>query len=301
MAGKPRRRLEYAGWNTDIFDNDTKIDKLLDAQGWIGFCIYFFLCQKAFSSDGYFYRWCFDDSATTARKMGCGIGAGAVEETVNYCLRIGLFDKRLFDRWNVITSKGIQRSYWAVAKNRRDKTVYQELWLLEKSESDGVVFVRLKTEMSGANDHLSAANSHLSATNEIVVKESKVKGNNNIMSDSDEPEQPAPKPSKPMKHKYGEYNNVLLTDEELKKLKAEYPDLDDRIERLSSYMASTGKSYKSHYATIRNWARKDAEQQKPVRQEVVPSWLKKHTKPGFNDFQQNEYDFDQLESELISN
>ena len=67
---------------------------------------------------------------------------------------------------------------------------------------------------------------------------------------------------KPVKHKYGEYNNVLLTDDELDKLKGEYPDWEDRIERLSSYVASTGKSYKSHYATIRNWARKDKEQSK---------------------------------------
>jgi predicted phage replisome organizer len=86
---------------------------------------------------------------------------------------------------------------------------------------------------------------------------------NNILSDSDEPESPSPKPSKPVKHKYGEYNNVLLTDEELKKLKTEYSDYKERIERLSSYVASTGKKYKSHYATIRNWARKDAEV-KPV-------------------------------------
>jgi predicted phage replisome organizer len=70
---------------------------------------------------------------------------------------------------------------------------------------------------------------------------------------------PPPKAKKPVKHKHGEYANVLLTDEELDKLKAEYSDWQERIERLSSYIASTGKSYKSHYATIRNWARKDAE------------------------------------------
>ena len=64
---------------------------------------------------------------------------------------------------------------------------------------------------------------------------------------------------RPRKHKYGEYKNVLLTDDELEKLKAEYADYLDRIERLSSYIASTGKTYKSHYATIRNWARADAE------------------------------------------
>ena len=68
------------------------------------------------------------------------------------------------------------------------------------------------------------------------------------------------KPPKPMRHKYGAYENVLFTDEEIAKLREEFPhDFADRIERLSEYMASTGKRYKNHLATIRNWARKDAE------------------------------------------
>lgn len=67
------------------------------------------------------------------------------------------------------------------------------------------------------------------------------------------------KADKPLtRHKYGSYKNVLFTDEEYAKLQAEYPtDYSERIERLSEYIASTGKSYKSHLATIRSWARKD--------------------------------------------
>ena len=60
------------------------------------------------------------------------------------------------------------------------------------------------------------------------------------------------------RHKYGQYKNVLLSDEDTKKLKVEFPnDYEDRIERLSEYKASTGKSYKNDLATIRNWARRD--------------------------------------------
>ena len=70
---------------------------------------------------------------------------------------------------------------------------------------------------------------------------------------------PAPDPVKPVRHKYGEYKNVLLTDEDLEKLKAEFSDWEARIERLSSYIAQSGKSYKNHLATIRNWAKKDKE------------------------------------------
>lgn len=56
----------------------------------------------------------------------------------------------------------------------------------------------------------------------------------------------------------GEFENVRLTEEELEKLKEQFPhDWQDRIERLSGYIASKGKRYKSHYATILSWARKD--------------------------------------------
>ena len=68
------------------------------------------------------------------------------------------------------------------------------------------------------------------------------------------------KKNKPVRHKYGEYNNVLLSDEDMAKLQKEFPEeWEQKIEKLSSYMASTGKAYKNHLATIRNWARKDQE------------------------------------------
>lgn len=61
-------------------------------------------------------------------------------------------------------------------------------------------------------------------------------------------------------HKFGEYENVLLSDSDLEKLQAEFPtDWEERTERLSAYMASTGKTYENHLATIRNWARRDKE------------------------------------------
>jgi hypothetical protein len=54
---------------------------------------------------------------------------------------------------------------------------------------------------------------------------------------------------------YGELSNVELTEDEHKKLKEQ--SLLDYIDRLSVYLSSTGKTYKSHYATILTWARKD--------------------------------------------
>ena len=66
------------------------------------------------------------------------------------------------------------------------------------------------------------------------------------------------KKENPAKHKYGEYKNVLLSDQELEKLQDEFPfDWQKRIENVSSYCASHGKTYRDYLATIRSWARKD--------------------------------------------
>lgn len=60
----------------------------------------------------------------------------------------------------------------------------------------------------------------------------------------------------PDKFPHGEFQNVMLSDAEYVKLMNRFPDYEERIERLSAYMSSTGKKYASHYATILNWARK---------------------------------------------
>ena len=49
---------------------------------------------------------------------------------------------------------------------------------------------------------------------------------------------------------YGRYQNVFLTDGELADLQASFPTVwDQYIEKLSEYMASTGKRYQSHAAS----------------------------------------------------
>lgn len=60
------------------------------------------------------------------------------------------------------------------------------------------------------------------------------------------------------KHPYGEFKNVLLSLEEWDKLITNLGEknTDILIAELSSYMASTGKKYSSHYATLLNWARR---------------------------------------------
>ena len=71
------------------------------------------------------------------------------------------------------------------------------------------------------------------------------------------------------KHAHGFFANVLLTDDEMQKLAAEIPNYEEYIEKLSHYIESNGKKYKSHYATILMWHRKDCEKQPATQVETL--------------------------------
>lgn len=61
-----------------------------------------------------------------------------------------------------------------------------------------------------------------------------------------------------VKNAHGEFQNVLLTEEEYIKLKDKFnTTLEDKIEILSTGIASKGYKYKSHYAAILSWDRKE--------------------------------------------
>ena len=71
--------------------------------------------------------------------------------------------------------------------------------------------------------------------------------------------------SKSARTVHGRYLNVFLSDTEIAELQAELPDLwQQYVEKLSEYMASTGKTYKNHAATIRRWAAEDRRKGKNI-------------------------------------
>lgn len=77
------------------------------------------------------------------------------------------------------------------------------------------------------------------------------------------------------KQRFGEFKNVFLSDEEREKLKDIYGTATAKnyVERLSTYIASKKQDpYRSHYATIRQWMRRDGVvvDKKPVQPSMEP-------------------------------
>ena len=70
----------------------------------------------------------------------------------------------------------------------------------------------------------------------------------------------------PARAAYGRYENVFLSQSELDGLKADLPDKwNYYIDRLSCHIASSGKRYHSHAATIYKWAQEDAAKKAPKK------------------------------------
>lgn len=82
---------------------------------------------------------------------------------------------------------------------------------------------------------------------------------------------------KEKKENFGEFENVKLTKEEYEKLKEKFSDWKQKIDKLSVYLKSKGDKYKSHYATILNWDRREQEEKE-----------KNKPKPLINPFLKNE-------------
>ena len=56
---------------------------------------------------------------------------------------------------------------------------------------------------------------------------------------------------------YGKFQNVFLSDGDMDSLRRTVPQYRDYIERLSTYMQSSGKRYADHAATIKSWYLRD--------------------------------------------
>lgn len=174
MAGQPKQGLDFAAWDVHIFDDDERFDVLIDAQGWSGFGVFFYICTKAYATNGYYYEWQEKTSAAAiAKRMSGGIKSDTVKQVVQLCLQIGLFDNGLFDRERILTNKMMQERYmYAIEKrSKRGRTINKDYWLLKEDETKAYIIVP-------ENEHNLSENGNNLAENDIKkskVKESKEK------------------------------------------------------------------------------------------------------------------------------
>lgn len=78
---------------------------------------------------------------------------------------------------------------------------------------------------------------------------------------------------KASKHKYGEYKNVLLKDEELQSLKDNYTNWEELIKYLDEYIEMKGYKAKSHYLCIKKWVVDAVKKKSKKSNSTIEEWL----------------------------
>lgn len=247
-----------------IIDSDAFLDMPLSTQA-----LYFHLSMRA-DDDGFI-----NNPKKIQRMVGCGDDDLKLLMAKRFIL--------VFESGVIVIKHWKIHNY--IRNDRYKPTLYQdEKALLADKDNKAYTFAE---ELSEQDEKLGIPDDNQT----VYQMDTQVRlGKDRLGKDSKEIRDitPPKKPkATPNRHKYGEYKNVLLSDEQMEKLKAEFPnDYQERIDRLSEYCASTGKTYKNYLATIRNWAKKDNQPKKVssgfnrnVRREKLPDWAKNNSIP----------------------
>lgn len=117
----------------DFFPLDVCLDKkfeLIEAEyGLTGFGVIVHLLQEIYGKEGYYIEWTEEVALLFARR--CGLGGGVVSEIIEASIRRGMFDKEIYDKYHVLTSRGIQKRYFEAVSRRKSLEVDYNILLVE--------------------------------------------------------------------------------------------------------------------------------------------------------------------------
>jgi len=231
MARPKKNNADYFPHDSGM-RNDRRIKALRAKFGHVGYSVYVMLIESLTDAD--FFELEFDAVGIELLAGDFDVESKILCEIIDYCKLLGL----IMGGYN-------DEKIWS----DRHKRNFEGLISKRKRDRSGVI--------ADGNTVIADGNP------QSKVKKNKVKKRRE---DSNGDENKPASPLKPKKETYGEMNNVSLFEEELEKLKNKFTDYEERINNLSLYISSKGDKYKSHYATILSWDRKDKKENNAIMQ-----------------------------------
>lgn len=179
MARPQKTGLEYFPLDVDI-DQDDKIQLIEARFGITGFAIVIKLFMKIYK-EGYYYEWTEKEQLLFSKRINVDINL--VNDVINECIKWGLFDSTLYEKYKILTSKGIQRRYLEATSRRKQVEIIKEYCLIDVSKYSNVIFVNINGVNVDINTNSNKVNDNIgtqSKVKESKVKESKVVVNNDL-------------------------------------------------------------------------------------------------------------------------
>ena len=120
----------------DYFPLDVTLNakfELIEAEfGLTGFGVVVHLLQEIYGKAGYYIEWTEEVALLFARKVG--LGGSVVSEIIEASIRRGMFDKEKYDKYHVLTSKGIQERYFEAVSRRKTIEVDYNILLVNVAQ-----------------------------------------------------------------------------------------------------------------------------------------------------------------------
>ncbi len=177
MARPLSRGIEYYPLDVD-FLNDLKIKKIMKSCGPNSIAIIILLLGNIYGDEGYFMKW--DEDVCFLVADAVGAKEVYVKEVLKKCLQVDLFSSELFEKYKIITSKGIQKRFFEITKRRKRETLINKYLLVNVTETGVIV---AETPITVTETGVIVSKSTQSKVKESKVKKS-IKGdiNNKLIS-----------------------------------------------------------------------------------------------------------------------
>lgn len=140
--------------------------ELIEAEfGLKGFAIVVKLFQKIYGQQGYYCEWTEDVALLFGKNVG--LGGDAVSEIVRAAIKRGIFDSELYDKYQILTSRGIQERYFEAVSRRKEVEVRKEYLLIKVDQIYKNVHI--------LNENVNISSKNVNISEQKKVEESKVK------------------------------------------------------------------------------------------------------------------------------
>lgn len=186
MARPPKKGLDYFPLDCRL---DTKLRIVIALFGLPGFAIVVMLWQRIYGEEGYYIEWNEDCGRLFA--LDNNADYGIVSKVVEESLKRGIFDQEKFQKYSILTSKGIQERYLTMTEKRTGIKILDEYAVLNAPSE---LVSAEKTGVSSPKTKVSDGRKYTKESKRKEIKEKETKRNKNKTNNSplikkgDEPE-----------------------------------------------------------------------------------------------------------------
>ena len=156
------KKINYFPLNVHL---DDKFELIEAEFGLKGFAIVVKLFQKIYGQQGYYCEWTEDVALLFGKNVG--LGGDAVSEIVRAAIKRGIFDSELYDKYQILTSRGIQERYFEAVSRRKEVEVRKEYLLIKVDQ----IYKNVRI----LNENVNISSKNVNISEQKKVEESKVK------------------------------------------------------------------------------------------------------------------------------